>query len=223
MAQMPDPSAQERDSGPTTVPVLIDDQKKHLPGFEMTRCVYLAIDYDGLEADWFVGQPLASRILLSEFAGIITAPEDGGLFTSGEQIDRIFDHLERQGERDAFTWVIEFEDLWIPNWLVKSAIGEQDNPAGNVLRVGVELVRAALRFSREQISLDHYLEICQGLEDPVSASPGETEVFKRWGTKEIVRAADVYKQNLKRQDVLRWRDDKGSIYLGDELVEEDEE
>jgi hypothetical protein len=204
----------------TTVPVLIDDRKSDLSGFEMTRCVYLAIDYDGVEADRLIEQPVASHILLSEFAGIVTAPEEGGLFTNREQIDRVFDQLERDTESGTFDWLVEFEDIWIPNSLVEAAIGRPENPAGMVLRVSIDLVRAALRFSRDQISQQKYLEICAALGEAVWDSPTESEAFAEWGRAEIEQAITDYEQNLAKGEVLRWRDEKGNVYLGDDLVEE---
>ena len=222
MAQVPEHATPETDRERGTVPVLIDDVKRDLGDFQMTRCVYLAVDYDGLQADWLVGQPLASRILLSELAGIITAPEEGGLFETKDQIDRIFEQLEREAEDGSFRWVVEFEDLWIPNGLVDGTIGEMENRPGIVLRVDVDLVRAALRFSREQISLDRYRDICNELVNPVRISPEETQAFREWGQAEIQEGRAEYERLSKLGKVRPWRDAEGHRYIGNERIEEPE-
>lgn len=219
MARDPERATPETVPEDGTVPVIID-ARRDLGDFRMTRCVYLAVDYDGLQADWLVGQPPASRILLAELAGVITAPEEGGLFTSKGQIERMFDEIEREAADGSFRWVIEFEDLWIPNRLIDEAIGEGENRPGTVLRVDADLIRAALRFAREQISLEHYRALCDAMASPVRLSPGETRAFRAWGKEEIGKGKAEY-ERLARADKIRpWRDAEGHLYVGSERWEE---
>ena len=60
----------------------------------------------------------------------------------------------------------------------------------------------------------------KGLGEAVWDSPTETEAFAAWGRAEIEQAITDYEQNLAKGEVLRWRDDKGNIFLGNDLEEE---
>ncbi len=110
-----------------SVPITIDDVKR-LTKFEFTRCDYFTVECDMPSSGWML--ELAEReipLLMTGGSGIIFRPSPSELlFTSSNQIESLFDAIEKEPQLSIGTG-----DVWIPNELVEIILSKcQLEPRG---------------------------------------------------------------------------------------------
>lgn len=180
------------------VPVFVDDVK-NLPGFEMARCAYFLIECEDPTPG--LGLTLEDRsfpLLTVGLSAVVHRPIDGGLFDSPEQIDALFDLIERE---DALR--VDSADIWLPNFLLR--YGGQRQERAQAYRLGLPLFSAAYQHWDGRLSEESYIERCRDLAELCRPSPAETEAFARWTSLQVERARENYAVQKERNEVLQWR------------------
>lgn len=211
------------------MPVLIDDVKHLGEGsFEMTRCTFFVIEVTGAVHDW-VTDLRARRVPFLLFGPTAALHRPGAQlrrFLDATQIDAQFSAIE-----EIEGLVVETASIWLPNFVVESALGgrlvvEAGVARGEVLRVRVPLFREALRFARDAIDAGSFVEAChalladrapgpRGRTEAVRHSPAESRAFRGWSRAQFQEAyANYLRQRVDGRGVLRWRDARGRAHDG---------
>jgi len=176
-----------------SVPVIVDSVK-HEEGFEMTRCMFFAVEVEDLivEGGSQFGDVPAS-LYLHAGSGVILGPagQQRG-FESVDEVNAIFDGIERI---DGLT--VGSGDVWVPN----TAFGVTDRgpKRGDVFRLNVPLFRMCHRYQRDLISQEE-LE-AQGLPEAVmpqiEVEGRETSVFSQWMHRQIDEVRKVHHSDAR--------------------------
>jgi len=163
------------------VPVTVDAVKNN-PGFCMTRCTYLTVESSGPTPGWILRlQDADIPFVMLGLSVVITSPPGGAAcFDKPEQLDRLFDAVERKQEL-----YVDTNDIWLPNTLFTGSGNEPQR--GNVYRVGFDLFRVACLL-RDEINTDReFLDRLAEWDVPVKveASDSETEALMQWNRGQI--------------------------------------
>lgn len=207
------------------IPLLVDDLKRLDPAdFEMTRCMFLAVDVAGGVDDW--SADLRTRelpFLVFGPAIVLHRPDPRrARFTDLDQVTALIEAVE---SIDGL--LVETGHVWLPNFLLQSCLGEdcvQDPAAcrGEVIRVRVPLFQEALRFQQGAIGAEHFASGCRDLlesarrdEPLLEQSEEESAVFRDWTRLQIDEARENYdRQKEDGRGVLQWRGPDGEVHAG---------
>src|SRR6266550_8093171 len=114
------------------VPILIETRTR--PAFPMVRCHYLSVECDDPRPGWRLElQELATPFLMLNLVGIVQQPFGAPRFNNYGLIDGFFQVIEDQA-----VLTINFEDLWLPEFLFLPELA-----VGDVYRVGIRLFTIA--------------------------------------------------------------------------------
>jgi hypothetical protein len=159
-----------RPSGSLSIPIIVDDVKK-AKGFQMSRCAYLSIEFEGPYDDWELElDSLSIPVIMMELSAIIYRPfPRGTLFNSPQKLDDLYEFVESDGQ-----FFIDRNSLWFPNSLL-------ENPArGHVYRVSSSLFTGALWYDSGKISREDFLNSCKERKEEARFSESETDALHKW-------------------------------------------
>jgi hypothetical protein len=190
----------------------------------MTRCTFFVIEAAGAVHDW-VADLRARRVpfLLFGLTPVLHRPDSRRRrFRDPESIDALFLAIE-----EVEGLVVETASLWLPNFAVEAAFGrrladEVGVARGEVLRIRSPLLQEALRFSRDAIDAETFVEATRArLEETaprtrvVRHSAAESRAFREWSRAQFQEAhANYRRQRVDGRGVLRWRDERGRAHEG---------
>ena len=183
-----------------SVPITIDDVKR-LTKFEFTRCDYFTVECDMPSSGWML--ELAEReipLLMTGGSGIIFRPSPSELlFTSSNQIESLFDAIEKEPQLSVGTG-----DVWIPNELVEIILSKcQLEPRGVTFRIGYNLFIAAMEFRTDRIDRERFDGLANELQNTLTFSMEEHTAFKAWREMQVDLARQEYPKNKDLE--LGWR------------------
>jgi len=169
-----------------TVPVFVDSVKRN-EGFEMTRCSYFEVSAEDPQPGWRLGlQDGGVEFLLLGMSGIIMSPVGGGIFQAPDQIDALYEALDRAGLS------IRTGSIFVPNALCPA---HQVEFYGSVLRVDIKIFSMAYHHKSGDLAGADYEMRCRELPQSVTLSPEETEVFRLWHINEVAALREQFPKN----------------------------
>lgn len=186
-----------------TVPIIVDSVKRS-KDFSFSRCIYYAASMEE-ESDtgeiWHASlADLDVPVLMAGFTGIVTRPLDADTFETAKAVEETFDMIEKEDRFCVITM-----DLWMPNFMLISAASVEEIDRGMVFRIGLDLFRAAIQYSRGQIHQQDFLAECENHKNQVLYSWLETEAFQAWAQMQVDLAKKSYPADPAL--ALEWRED----------------
>jgi hypothetical protein len=179
------------DDNSATIPVAVD-AVKDVESFRMTRCTYFTVESSAPSPGWELhNADIDVSFFMLGLSGIITSPAtDNPLFDTPEEIDYLFDAIERNDEL-----YVEINDVWIPNELFKNIYPKPQR--GHVFRIGSDLFRLAYLLRDEVMSDDDFLQKMTQANIPVTLdfSEGETSALANWNQRQIEINRKHYHEN----------------------------
>jgi hypothetical protein len=179
-----------------TVPIFVDSTRPS-GNARFARCTYFCIDCQTPQTDWSLALSYDSiPIVLLGMSCIIISPLEGGFFTRPQQIEKLFDLIERM---DGL--VIEVNDILVPTRLLPD---RENRHRGDTLRTGINFFRSAFAFRAGRQSEEEYFLQAERAEQPLFFSAEETQAFRGWEENVINEVKRDYPKDSEM--ALRWID-----------------
>lgn len=190
------------DTANVSIPVMIDDVKRDLESFEMTRTRFLLIESTEPEVGLTAA---ASEVRLPAFllslSGVVYRPsESSDTFNSAKQIEELHETVEASELLE-----MESDELWLPTSPIDEVRSEPK--FGDVFRVALPLFRLSMSFGRDGVTLASFLEQANSMRQQVTYSDVETSAFRDWYQQQVEEAEVNYEKQLGRDSVLDWKGD----------------
>lgn len=155
------------------IPIMIDDSK-NIEGSALTRCVYFSIESDTPSADWgLILRSYSIPFMLIGLSGIITLDLNGYEFKSADDIDKLIDLIEENGNL-----FVDTNTLWLPSFVFHSK-----RQRGDICRINSELFIIALNYVNYRMDEIGLFSQSDNSEHKVEYREIETRAFKDWELK----------------------------------------
>ena len=184
-----------------TVPLIVDALRS-IEEVPMARCFYFVVEAEdtgevrALELTSTAAPPL---LMVGASAVVHRGTVGQETFSRARDIEELFRSVEEHPDLS-----IHDSDLYLPAQLLSS--GTEVPPSrGDVYRAGVELFRAARRYTAQGLTLEAFLGLADDLAGSVRVSPEETDAFRLWNEEQIRDAIRIYPKSEALE--LGWRED----------------
>jgi hypothetical protein len=170
------------------VPIVIDDVKR-LKTFSMSRCTYFSIECDSPSPGWTLSiRDREIPFMLIGLSGIIIEPMGGGLFSTPDKLEQLFENIETDPEEGVY---VDTNDLWLPN----SVFDRKNLKPGSVYRIAFSFFQAAYGFRNQILSQNEFLVRCKKLKWKARYSASETKALALWQNNQIDKTKERHEKH----------------------------
>lgn len=125
------------------------DSIKDQESFRMARCLYFSVECDTPSTGWQLGLESGYiPFLMLGLSGIITKPIKGDSFNNEDDIDSLFETIEKHENL-----YVDINDIWLPLFVL-----DKNAERSDVYRIPFELFSIAYDYTLGRTSIDEYLE-----------------------------------------------------------------
>ncbi len=181
---------------PALVPIIVDVER-NIDGYRMIRCSYFAVQSDEPLPNWRlrVGEFDSPILLLNLEAILLGAPSNPDGFGNVEEINAMYDYIEKHDEL-----FVDINDIWVPiEWF-----GNIEIKQGLLFRIPADQFSICWKLRNDKISVEEMF-LDEDVQDEdvkskliqqphIEFSESETSVFEQWTNMQIEQSRAQYNE-----------------------------